>query len=46
VDNLWLLRKVIDEDGEPLLYNGSEDEQRSFDATCRKRHRFRTQPEL
>jgi len=27
------------------LYNGSEDEQRSFDATCRKLRRFRTQPE-
>jgi hypothetical protein len=40
-----LLRKVIHEDGGPLLYNGSEDEQRSFDATCRKLHRFRTQPE-
>jgi hypothetical protein len=40
-----LLSKVIHEDGGPLLYNGSEDEQRSFDATCRKLRRFRTQPE-
>jgi len=40
-----LLSKVIHEDGGPLLYNGSEEEQRSFDATCRKLHRFRTQPE-
>ena len=38
-----LLAKVIHEDGGPLLYNGSEEEQRSFDATCRKLHRFRTQ---
>lgn len=39
-----LLSKVIHEDGGPLLYSGSEEEQRSFDATCRKLHRFRTQP--
>ena len=39
-----LLSKVIHEDGGPLLYHGSEEEQRSFDATCRKLHRFRTQP--
>jgi hypothetical protein len=38
-----LLRKVIHEDGGPLLYDGSEDEQRSFDSTCRKLHRFLTQ---
>lgn len=38
-----LLSKVIHEDGGPLLYSGSEAEQRSFDATCRKLHRFRTQ---
>lgn len=35
-----LLRKVIHEDGGPLIHNGSEEEQRSFDATCRKLHRF------
>ena len=40
-----LLRKVIHEDGGPLLYHGSEDEQRSFDSTCRKLHRFLSQPE-
>lgn len=38
-----LLTQAIHEDGGPLLYNGSEEEQRSFDATCRKLHRFRTQ---
>jgi hypothetical protein len=38
-----LLRKVIHEDGGPLIYNGSEEEQRSFDSTCRKLHRFLTQ---
>ena len=38
-----LRRKVIHEDGGPLVHNGSEDEQRSFDSTCRKLHRFLTQ---
>src|SRR5215831_16961676 len=38
-----LLRSVIHEDGGPLLHNGSEDEQRSFDSTCRKLYRFLTQ---
>jgi len=38
-----LLRDVIDQDGGPLIHNGSEDEQRSFDSTCRKLHRFLTQ---
>jgi hypothetical protein len=38
-----LLRSVIREDGGPLIHNGSEDEQRSFDSTCRKLHRFLTQ---
>jgi len=38
-----LVAKVVHEDGGPLLYNGSEEEQRSFDATCRKLHRFRSQ---
>ncbi len=27
--------------GGPLLYHGSEDQQRSFDSTCRKFRRFR-----
>ena len=30
------------EDGGPLLYDGGEDQQRSFDSTCRKFHRFLT----
>jgi hypothetical protein len=38
-----LLRKVIHEDGGPLVHNGSEEDQRSFDTTCRKLHRFLTQ---
>lgn len=38
-----LLRKVVYEDGGPLLYDGSEDEQRSCDSICRKLHRFLTQ---
>jgi len=33
------LFKMIEEGG-PLLYHGSEDEQRSFDSTCRKFRRF------
>jgi len=39
-----LLRKVIHEDGGPLIHNGSEDEQRCFDSTCRKLYRFLSQP--
>jgi hypothetical protein len=39
-----LLRDVIQYDGGPLLYHGSEEAQRSFDSTCRKLHRFLTQP--
>lgn len=38
-----LLRPVIHEDGGPLIHNGSEEDQRSFDSTCRKLHRFLTQ---
>jgi len=38
-----LVSNVIHEDGGPLIYNGWEDEQRSFDSTCRKFHRFLTQ---
>ena len=30
------------EDGGPLLYDGGEDQQRSFDSTCRKFRRFLT----
>jgi hypothetical protein len=40
-----LLRKAIDEEGGPLLHNGSEEDQRTFDSTCRKFHRFLTQPQ-
>src|SRR5690242_7862356 len=35
-----ILHAVIDADGGPLIHNGPEEEQRSFDATCRKLHRF------
>ena len=38
-----LVQKVIHEYGGPLIYNGGEEEQRSFDSTCRKFHRFLTQ---
>jgi hypothetical protein len=34
-----VLRRMI-EDGGPLLYHGGEEEQRSFDSTCRKFRRF------
>src|SRR5438128_2290317 len=40
-----LVRNVIYENGGPLIHNGWEDEQRSFDSTCRKFHRFLTQPQ-
>jgi hypothetical protein len=40
-----LLRDVVHADGGPLMYNGSEDAQRSFDSTCRKLHRFLHQPQ-
>lgn len=38
-----LIAKVIHQHGGPLIHNGWEDEQRSFDSTCRKFHRFLTQ---
>lgn len=38
-----VLRRMIESDGGPLLYHGSEDDQRSFDSTCRKLHRFLTE---
>ena len=37
-----LLQRVIGDDGGPLIHNGSEEEQSSFDSTCRKLHRFLT----
>ncbi len=40
-----LLRQAIHADGGPLLYHGSEAEQRSFDSTCRKLHRFLSHPQ-
>jgi hypothetical protein len=40
-----LLRNVIHEDGGPLINNGSDEEQRSLDSTCRKLHRFLSQPQ-
>jgi hypothetical protein len=38
-----LLRHAVYDDGGPLIHNGSEEDQRSLDATCRKLHRFLTQ---
>jgi hypothetical protein len=38
-----LLRSAVHEYGGPAVHNGSEEAQRSFDATCRKLHRFLTQ---
>src|ERR1035441_395098 len=38
-----LLRHAVYDDGGPLIHNGSEEDQRSLDATCRKFHRFLTQ---
>ena len=43
VDSDRLLREAIHADGGPLIHNGSEETQRSFDSTCRKLHRFLTQ---
>ena len=40
-----LVRDVIHDDGGPLIHNGWQDEQRSFDSTCRKFHRFLNQPQ-
>jgi hypothetical protein len=40
-----LLRHTLHGDGGPLIHNGSEEEQRSFDSTCRKLHRFLSQPQ-
>ena len=40
-----LLREAVHADGGPLIHNGSEEEQHSLDATCRKLHRFLSQPE-
>ncbi|HWO32795.1 MAG TPA: hypothetical protein VNO32_28695 [Candidatus Acidoferrum sp.] len=40
-----LLRDAVHADGGPLIHNGSEEAQRSLDATCRKLHRFLSQPQ-
>ena len=39
-----LLHGAIHADGGPLVHNGSEEAQRSFDSTCRKLHRFLNPP--
>jgi len=40
-----ILFEVIDDEGGPLIYGvSSEQQQRSFDSTCRKFHRFLGQP--
>jgi len=40
-----VLFDVIDDDGGPLIYGvSSEQQQRSFDSTCRKFHRFLGRP--
>ena|SRR5216684_5995148 len=40
-----LVFSVIGDDGGPLMYHGdSEEEQRSFDSTCRKLYRFLNDP--
>ena len=38
-----LLCNVIDDAGGPLIHHGASEEQRSFDSTCRKLHRFLSQ---
>jgi hypothetical protein len=37
-----VIKDAVNQDGGPLLYDisGDEDEQRKFDATCRKLHKF------
>jgi hypothetical protein len=40
-----LLRDAVHPEGGPLIHNGSEEAQRSFDSTCRKLHRFLSQPQ-
>src|SRR5713226_6410721 len=40
-----ILSEVIDDEGGPLIHNcDSEEQQRSFDSTCRKFRRFLEQP--
>ena len=40
-----LLSDAIHADGGPLIHNGPEEVQRSFDSTCRKLHRFLSHPQ-
>ncbi|MCZ6860278.1 MAG: hypothetical protein O7I42_08370 [Alphaproteobacteria bacterium] len=35
-----LLSSASGDDGGPLIYHGTEQQQRSFDSTCRRFHRF------
>ena len=35
-----LVLAAVDEDGGPLIHHGTKEQQRSFDATCRKLYRF------
>jgi hypothetical protein len=39
------LHDAIHASGGPLIHNGSEEAQRSFDSTCRKLRRFLSQPQ-
>jgi hypothetical protein len=39
-----LLRNAVHQYGGPAVHNGSEEQQRSVDSTCRKLHRFLIQP--
>jgi hypothetical protein len=39
------LRGAVHADGGTLIHNGAEEAQRSFDSTCRKAHRFLSQPQ-
>jgi len=38
-----LLREAVHEWGGPAVHNGSEEQQRSVDSTCRKLHHFLSQ---
>ena len=38
-----LLREAVHESGGPSVHNGSDEQQRSVDSTCKKLHRFLTQ---
>ena len=40
-----ILLKVLDDEGWPLIHHGSEQQQHSFDSTCRKLYRFLTDPQ-